>query len=123
MTAARCRVYIAAPYELRSVAKAARLVLEHAGVTVIARWLDAQAQDSDGEARKDLEDIAEADVLVALNPPEWARLGSGGRHVELGFALGLRKRIVVVGARTNVFHQHSDIHCVADIHGALALLS
>ena len=116
------RVYIAAPYELRPVAMAARRAFVLAGVEVVARWLDAQAQDSDLEARKDLEDITADDTLVALNPSEWARLGTGGRHVELGFALALQKRIVLVGARTNVFHQHSDIHCVADIHGALAVV-
>ncbi len=116
-------VYIAAPYELRPVAKAARVALEQAGVMVIARWLDAQAQDSDVEARKDLVDIYQANALVALNPPEWACLGTGGRHVEFGFALAHRKLIVLVGARTNVFHQHSDIHCVPDIQGALALLA
>jgi len=28
----------------------------------------------------------------------------GGRHVEFGIALGMRKRAVVIGPRENVFH-------------------
>ena len=116
---AQVRCYIAAPYELRDAALRARTTLEQSGFLVTARWLDAQAQDSDLEARKDLEDIASAHALIALNPSEWARSGTGGRDVELGYALALGKRIVLVGARTNVFHQHSSVTCVPDLSSAV----
>jgi hypothetical protein len=28
----------------------------------------------------------------------------GGRHVEFGYALGIRKRVILVGPRQHVFH-------------------
>lgn len=115
-------VYIAAPFELQKVARAARTALGTAGIAVSSRWLDVGADDSDAVARLCLEDVAAADALVAINPREWARLGTGGRHVELGYALALGKRIVIVGARTNVFHQHSAVHCVGDMRSAVRVL-
>jgi nucleoside 2-deoxyribosyltransferase len=114
--------YIAAPYELREVARDLRGGLQAMGITVVARWLDVAAQDSDGAAREDLEDIDASDAVVLLNPSGWARRGTGGRHVEFGYALAQGKRLVILGDRTNVFHLHSDVRCVAsvcDVRGAL----
>ncbi|MBA3641796.1 MAG: hypothetical protein H0W53_21530 [Acidobacteria bacterium] len=78
----------------------------------------AQA-DSDGAtarlaaiARQDFEDIASAGVVVVFNPPAACTVGRGGRHVETGYALG--KRVVLVGARGNVFHWLPEIPFVPD---------
>ncbi len=38
--------------------------------------------------------------------------GSGGRHVEFGYALAKGKPIVLVGPQRNVFHFHSNIYLV-----------
>lgn len=98
------RVYIAAPGPLLDHAKALRAVLVGAGITVTARWLDCTFEDTPEAARMDLDDIDAADTLIALNPAPWRDKGTGGRHVELGYAVARGKRVLLFGARTNVFH-------------------
>lgn len=98
------RVYIAAPAPLIDHARALRNVLVAAGDQVTARWLDVPFEDTPAAARMDLDDIDAADLLIALNPEPWRQKGTGGRHVELGYALARGKQVLLVGARTNVFH-------------------
>lgn len=107
-------VYISAPSELRGRARWMRNSLKLSGINVISRWLD----EPDGEfknvpddksqagplALKNLEDINQCGVLIAINPEEYRHKGSGGRHVELGFALAHELGIVIYGERTGIFH-------------------
>lgn len=118
------RVYVSAPWPLQAQARAWRAVLEHAGFVVIARWLDlpADAQADAEGAEMDLEDVVASDVLLLINPPEWAERGTGGRHVELGYALGAGKRLVLFGARTNVFHQLPAVEAYDDVDACLVAL-
>jgi nucleoside 2-deoxyribosyltransferase len=107
-------IYVAAPYPLREQARRARLFLQARGHEVTSRWIiEDQAEMSDEHARGDLEDVARADVLLALHPEGWHNLGTGGRHVELGYALALGKRCVLIGQPTNNFH-HLDVIEVFD---------
>jgi nucleoside 2-deoxyribosyltransferase len=117
-------VYIAAPYELREQANAVRLLLADRHIVCSSRWIvqDDSAIESHEWAQVDLDDIKAADVLVALNPPEFARSGSGGRHVELGYALALDKQILVVGARSNIFHHHHAVTICESIDHAVGWL-
>lgn len=98
------RIYIAAPYPLRDEAIAAMERLETAGHTITSRWLKSPDELADEHARKDLADVEAADLLLAMNPPNWGNTGTGGRHVEFGYALALGKRIVVIGVRSHIFH-------------------
>lgn len=109
------KVYIAAPYPVRDRAATMMRVLELRGVEVTSRWLKAPDTMCDEHARKDLEDVAAADVLLALNPEGWEDKGTGGRHVELGYAIALGKPILLVGERTNIFHYLSSIVQVDEI--------
>lgn len=97
-------VYIAAPYELREEAQAAMHALTARGHHVTSQWLRIHDTLTDAHARKDLRDIHAATVLLVLNPEPFRQAGTGGRHVELGYALAHGKRIIVVGPRTNIFH-------------------
>lgn len=110
----RLRVYLAAPFELQAPAAVLRGDLDKRhGIGCTSRWLDAKdRQETNGWARRCLSDVEAADVLVALNPESWGRAGTGGRHVELGYALALRKPVLVVGARTNLFHFLLDVTVV-----------
>lgn len=83
---------------------------------VTSRWLDAHggqvlttAPPSELNAdparwwpyaHADLSDLEAADVLVSFLGPG----GKGGRHIEHGYAMGLGRRIVIIGDRENVFH-------------------
>jgi hypothetical protein len=98
-------IYIAAPYEMREEAISIMHWLESQGHEVTSSWLrDGAFANDDPTARLDLADIDRADLLLALNPSEWRRSGTGGRHFEMGYAIHAGKQIVLVGVRTNVFH-------------------
>lgn len=100
------RVYIAAPYPLRDFAVVFMHNLEAAGIAVTSRWLKVDSpEETAAYAQEDLDDVEAADVLLVINPVGWENLGTGGRHVELGYALRMKKPIVVFGVRSNVFHQ------------------
>src|SRR5688572_468644 len=108
------RVYIAAPYPIRDRAIAMMRVFEAHHLEVTSRWLKAPDTLSDEHAQKDLQDVARADVLVAVNPVSWESSGTGGRHVELGYALALGKPVLLVGERSNIFHHLHAITVVGE---------
>lgn len=109
------KVYIAAPSESQAIVKEMAYLLRQNGITITARWIheDFKTQNTPALLRewaiKDLEDVAAADILLAFNSEEFRHKGTGGRHVELGYAIALGKPILLYGARTNVFHHHPQV--------------
>lgn len=109
-------VYLAGRFSRRDEFNGYAARLREAGFDVDARWLteehewyggtDAEAiEAARGFALDDLADVAKADVvLVFTESPNPGGRNRGGRHVEYGIALGLRKDIIVVGPPENVFH-------------------
>jgi nucleoside 2-deoxyribosyltransferase len=107
-------VYVAAPFELQAHARQLAHFLECAGAKSTARWLYTEnVVLSDEWATKCLRDVDAADVLVAFNPDEYAGRGTGGRHWEAGHANALGKPVIVVGARSHIFHALRRIEHVA----------
>jgi hypothetical protein len=108
------RIYFAArtgrQEELREIAE--HLTVEGAEVT--SRWLFSEPLTNSelsalgrapALAQMDLDDLARAQVCIAFTEgTTTANAGRGGRHAELGIALGLGKRVLVVGPREHVFH-------------------
>ena len=113
------RVYIAAPYPCRDYAERVMHLLEGHGVDVTSHWLKTPGGLTDGYAREDLADVARADLLLALNPKDWAGRGTGGRHIEFGYALALGKPIILVGERSNVFHYLDTVNVIPDVAEAI----
>ncbi len=109
------KIYIAAPYELRDAAISLKQILEVCGYEVTAKWLVDIDQDDDATARKDLADVARADVLLLLNPEAYRRSGTGGRHCEFMYAWALGKEVVVLGVRSNIFHHLSNVRVIEQI--------
>lgn len=108
------RVYLASPWELQADVKQLHDALVDAGIDSIARWLDADDNTyTEAWAMRCLEDVRRCDVFMLWNPEAWGRIGTGGRHVELGYALALDKPVIVLGARTNIFHHLSYVLLVA----------
>lgn len=119
------KVYIAAPYTQRHHAFTLMRLLQASGmgISVTSGWITMDNTLDDASARMDLDDVARADALLAYNLPEWNNLGSGGRHVELGYALALKKKVVVLGERMNIFHYLNDVTVVNNVDEAIACLA
>lgn len=125
-------IYLAARYSRRTELCVYREQIEALGHEVPAVWLDGSHQISDkgtpvgegGEAlvegddgsqseraaelrRKfaadDFGDVYKCDRLIAFTEPPRSRASRGGRHVELGLAIGMGKQIWIVGHRENLF--------------------
>lgn len=115
------KVYLAAPYAARDTAKDYAAELARVGFTVTSSWLEEKHEINDGttgaatdltdaqvavHAAKDLADIDVSDLLVAITAKALGvEGGSGGRHVETGYAIAKGKRVLVVGEPENVFHR------------------
>jgi hypothetical protein len=81
---------------------------------VVARWIDEDGFGSgppydDVEraknAQHDEQDIRQCDALILRAEPDLKRV-AGGKHVETGMALILKKQVYVIGQRENIFHWH-----------------
>lgn len=132
------RIYLAARYSRRLELCEYRDQLRAAGHTVQATWLDGEHQISDrgtpigesGEAlvegddesaseraaalrqrlaHEDYRDVAMCELLIAFTEPPRSNHSRGGRHVELGIALGMMKRVFIVGPRENIFCWLEDV--------------
>ena len=102
-------VYLAGRYDRRRELEAKAAMLPDDWRSS-ARWLTGAhegATDPDVLqrcAREDLEDIRSSDVLVAFTEGPDVGHTSGGRHVEVGYAIAMGLPVIVVGPVENVFY-------------------
>jgi hypothetical protein len=125
-------VYLAARYSRRLELCRYRSQLAAIGIDVNSRWLNGSHQldnsgrpiGDDGEAlveefrfesaqapaplrekfaTDDRDDVLAASLLVAFTEVPRTSNSRGGRHVELGIAIGAGIPVVVIGPRENVF--------------------
>lgn len=122
------RIYLAARYSRHPEMREVRATLESHGFTVTSRWIDChdgqlkesitpEKLNSDPETcgmygRVDVDDLISADCVVSYTGNGGG--GKGGRYVEFGLAMGLRKRLVIVGPRENIFHCLPEVLVVKD---------
>lgn len=115
------KVYLAAPYAARETVRDYAAQLTRIGFTVTSSWLDEKHEINAGtsgaatalpdaqvavHAASDFRDIDKSDLLVAITAKALGvEGGSGGRHVETGYAMALNKPVLVVGEPENVFHR------------------
>lgn len=84
--------------------------LQLAGHTITSHWITETRDRVDGDhneylcASMDLYDVRRSDLLVYLSGKLPRSRGRGGKHVELGYALGLGIPVVVLGDPENIFH-------------------
>lgn len=128
------KVALSAKFSRRDEMQVVARWLQSLGYVITSRWLEAQADDSDLTAAEasaaavmDVEDVLEADVLVAFAERPLSRDDvRGGRHVELGVALAVGKPVVLVGRPEHVFHSHPGVvrvDCKTDMARALRALA
>lgn len=91
---------------------------------VVSRWLSSAGTDDPGiAASRDLEDVRQADAMVAFTQgPRHPHQGRGGRHVEFGIALGLGIPVIRVGPVEHVFHELPGVHAADEWPVACARL-
>lgn len=146
------RIYLAARYSRRLELCDYREQLREMGHTVQAVWLDGEHQISDhgtpigehGEAlvegddgsqsaraaalrqkfaHDDFRDVSMCELLIAFTEPPRSNASRGGRHVELGIAMGMMKQVWVVGPRENIFCWLEDVRQFDTWEMCLAFLS
>lgn len=103
----RLRIYIAGANERREELHAIGSRLVRAGVGVTSTWLeglDPPGQEATA-AERCLDEIRHARGVLSFT----GEGGTGGRHVELGYALALGLWCWIVGPRENVFHHLSRV--------------
>lgn len=112
-------IYIAGKYTSQARLREMRGKLRELGYQCESSWLDEVATDENASekkmienARRDIKEVTEADVLIIDTLDEST---TGGREVELGIALAtpisglppqydLNTTINLVGPRRNIFH-------------------
>ncbi len=107
------KIYLATTYPRHPEMREYRTTLTALGHEVTSGWIDIGGDELTGatlapdpaagvpHAERGLDDIRRADaVMVFTGKPST----TGGMHVELGFALGLGRHVILVGPRENVFH-------------------
>lgn len=111
------KVYLAAQFPRREEMAGIKSELESAGFVVTSCWIEApgaEVRSAEPEelarcAAMDLEDLRSADVLIAFSEEHDSGYYTGGRHVELGYALALQIPVLLIGPIENVFHALSDV--------------
>ncbi len=122
-------IYLAARFSRRFELQGVRADLARAGHQVTSRWIDQRRDATDtaeaaAVAHRDIADIELADCLIAFSESPRSGLSTrGGRHVEMGIAIGLDKRVIVVGPVENVFFSLPEIEVFPTWPAALAALS
>jgi hypothetical protein len=109
------KIYLAARYSAQQKMRGVRDVLTGLGFEVTSSWIDVDDHGVDGigpdemntdpercapHAQLDVGDVLRADTVIVFT--QWPS-STGGRHVELGIALGAEKKVIVVGRRENIF--------------------
>lgn len=129
------KIYVCARSEDIELARTTRDTLEANGHVVTSRWLKGlvglgatpapgkASTDLRDAAYMDLEDIDLSDCVLAINPKSAHRSGTGGRHVEVGWAMRAGIPVVLMGERENVFHHHPLIHYVPAMDDVLYVLN
>jgi hypothetical protein len=112
------KIYLAARYSRNDEMRGVRDVLTALGHEVTSAWIDQHNGELEKSftpdvltaepdmcahyAQIDVDDLAAADTVISFTSADGG--GKGGRHIEFGLALGLGKRLIIVGPRENVFH-------------------
>ncbi len=120
------KIYVAASFPRRDEARLLGLALEDAGHEITSGWMMLKGKSYFGddwagevEAVRDLQDVRDCDVLVSITGDTESH---GGRHSELGIALALGKRIIIVGPKEQVFHHHPHVEEVSGTSDVLESL-
>jgi len=88
------KVFIAAPYPLKDLAKGHSKFIESHGIEVVSRWHNVPPlKDYKQAALDDIYDLDRANTFVILKDND---LGNGGKDIEFGYAIAKGYNLCVV---------------------------
>jgi len=106
-------IYLAGKYTAKERLKPIRDRLRREGLAVSSSWLDEEATDYNAtleikveNATRDFMELDAADTIIVDTIDE---SNTGGREVELGYAMGTNMQTILVGPERNVFHHIVDL--------------
>jgi nucleoside 2-deoxyribosyltransferase len=116
------KVYLAATFDSRPKMEEIANLLKSRGFAITARWVYGGEEGLTREqiAILDLEDVDAADAVVSFTYPRGTLTSGGGRHVEFGYGLAKGKRLILIGARENVFHEFPGVELYPTLDAWLA---
>lgn len=102
------KIYLAAPYQEMALMVEWEKVIKAEGHTSTAKWIHGgetnELMTRAGAAQMDLDDIDRSDAVISKTLAMGTMFSSGGRHVELGYAIARNKLVVIIHEIENVFH-------------------
>ena len=102
-------IYLASNWDSKPRMRALRDQIQLRGHTVLSSWLDDPTTeyivDSPNDARNDLDEIRRCDLLICDTAESSS---TGGREVEIGYAMGHRVSVWIIGPQRNIFHSIAD---------------
>lgn len=127
------KIYLATQYHRRDDMKVVAEELRRAGHIVTASWLKEPHapgttldQCTSGDLRfyaeQDMDDIKRSDIFVIFSVDPLIPTVRGGRHVAMGYALGLGKPVYVVGPKENIFYYLPGLKhfsCISELIGGI----
>lgn len=121
------KVYLAAMYQWMERMAVERARFRAAGFVCTSQWIDNGEEEvaiktRHDAAQMDLDDIDLADALVLYTLDHGTMFTSGGRMVELGYALAKNKGVFIIGDRENVFCHLNQVVICKDTYDAIAKL-
>lgn len=119
------KVYLAAVFALRSEMERVADRLKTHGFEITSRWVyDGESGWTQEQAAiYDLEDVDAADAVVSFTYPRGTLTSGGGRHVEFGYGLAKGKKLILIGARENVFHEFPGVELYPTLDAWLAAVA
>ena len=129
------KVYVAASYPRKQEAKTLALIIASHGHTITSDWFNLDEGYNDDGARKceseramnyrlqraavkDVKQVVECDVIICFTDGE-SQSTHGGRHSELGIAIGLDKKCFIIGPKEQVMHWLPRVHKFDDLDSFL----
>ncbi len=102
------KLYLANKFSEIDATKAIADELTAAGHEVVSTWVYG---GEDGLSLPEIawlddKDVRRADAVVKISYPYGSLTKGGGRHTEMGIAMGLGKRVFVVGPPEQIFDWH-----------------
>ena len=108
------RVYLAGPLPYQDELRRARYDFHQKRnlFLVTSRWLDLDLNEARSDniranlAAHNYTDIDQSNILVVYNPIGYNNVGTGGRHIEVGYAIGKKIPVVSFGQPITLMYLH-----------------